>query len=210
MRDDDDGEPRGAQRLFEPLDAFDVEVVCRLVEQQDVGSLNDSLDEREAFAPAPAETCSDGGERCTCGAVVGEASASECLAKPLLLLVGGNGSAIHRALDDLADGDLRRELRHLLDVGDGGAAAHGDLAAVRLLLVGKQREESRLAGAVGADEADAVAIVDREGEILKERRRAEALGDRLSCQDWSHRTANSPVTSLLAGRRRPSGSLLCT
>jgi hypothetical protein len=76
-----------------------------------------------------------------------------------------------------------------LDEGDRRTAACGNLATVGLLFASEEREESRLARAVWADEADAVAVVDREGEILKKRRRTEALGDRLSCQDWSHRTA---------------------
>ena len=66
-------------------------------------------------------------------------------------------------------------MRDLLDVGDGGASADSDLAVVGLLFAGEHCEKSRLTGAVGTDEADAVAVVDLEGKILKERRGAEAV-----------------------------------
>src|ERR1700761_3175788 len=119
MGDDRDSEAGCAECLFEPLDAVDVEVVRRLVKQQDIGTLNDSLDEGKTFAPASAEGGCSGAERFTCKAIVGEAGAAECFAEPLLAFVSWNGSTVQGALDDLADGDLWRKLRSLLDVGYG-------------------------------------------------------------------------------------------
>src|SRR3546814_10111679 len=53
----------------------------------------------------------------------------------------------------------------------------GDLALVGRNLAGQQLEQGRLARAVGADDADAVAALDAEGEIPDDRAVAEPLGD---------------------------------
>src|SRR3546814_5185728 len=49
---------------------------------------------------------------------------------------------------------LFRSLAALVDVGDVDRRAHVDAARVRLLLPGDHLEQRRLAGAVGADDAD--------------------------------------------------------
>jgi hypothetical protein len=48
----DDGAGVGFQRVFEPVDALDVEVVGRLVEQQDVGLLEEEARQGRPHAPA--------------------------------------------------------------------------------------------------------------------------------------------------------------
>ena len=98
MGDDDAGEAGGAQGTFEPLDAFEVEVVGGLVEQQDVGLGDHGLGDGEALAPAAAEGVgvgvhADGGV----GTVVGEAGAAEGLAEALLVLVLSGTPARFRA-----------------------------------------------------------------------------------------------------------------
>ncbi len=82
--------------------------------------------------------------------------------------------AVHRLGDDAA-------ARHLADVlaevADGDAAIDRDLAVVGLLLAGDQPEDGRLAGAVGADEADLLAAVDRRRGLEEEDLLAVLLAD---------------------------------
>ncbi len=55
MRDDDDGFGAVDQKIFEPLHRFDVEVVGRLVEQDEVGFLQQDFGQLDAHTPAPAK-----------------------------------------------------------------------------------------------------------------------------------------------------------
>ena len=70
----------------------------------------------------------------------------------------------------------------MLDVADAGEAAAGDFAIIGVDDPGEGAEEGGFAGAVGADEADAVALVDLELDIAKERGGPEGLGESLSVQ----------------------------
>ena len=75
---------------------------------------------------------------------------------------GHGTSAVHRFGN-------RAAARHLADilaeVTDGHAAIDRDLAFVGLILAGDQTEQRRLAGAVGADEADLLAALERGGGL---------------------------------------------
>ena len=55
VSDDDKGERGGAEQVFEPLDAFEVEVVRGLVEEEDFGIGDDGFGNSKAFPPAAAE-----------------------------------------------------------------------------------------------------------------------------------------------------------
>ena len=55
VRDEDDGAGVRREVLLEPVDGLDVEVVRRLVEQQDVGLPEEQARERDAHAPAARE-----------------------------------------------------------------------------------------------------------------------------------------------------------
>ena len=48
------------------------------------------------------------------------------------------------------------------------------------------REHRGFARTVGTDEADAIAIVNRKGDVVEERNGAEAFGDVLRDQDRRH------------------------
>ena len=63
----------------------------------------------------------------------------------------------------------------MVDFGDGDDAGVGDD------LAGEDFEERGLAGAVGADEADALAALDVEVELVEEDALAEGLLDCLEC-----------------------------
>ena len=79
---------------------------------------------------------------------------------------------------DVADRLFGREQAALLVDDDAvERRGEGDLALVGLDFAGQQLEQGRLARAVRADDADAVAALDAEGEVLDDRAVAEALGD---------------------------------
>src|SRR5690606_39529441 len=65
----------------------------------------------------------------------------------------------------------------LVDIGQLHGGAEDDLAGVRLLLAGDHLEQRRLAGAVGADDADDGAVGDDQREIVDQQPVAEALAD---------------------------------
>ena len=73
-----------------------------------------------------------------------------------------------------------------MNVADAGALAEGNLAGIGLLLGAEDGEEGGLAGAVGTDEADAIPVVDGEGEVIEQGSGAEAFGDVLRDEDRRH------------------------
>ena len=76
--------------------------------------------------------------------------------------LGGERADRADAVHDLDDGAASRHVADILaEIADGHAAIDGDLALVGLLLAGDHAEQRRLAGAVGADEADLFAALDR-------------------------------------------------
>ena len=94
---------------------------------------------------------------------------------------GGEGG-----FEDGADGEAGGEGGLLADVADAGALAGGDFARVGLLDAGEDGEEGGFAGAVGADEADAVRVAHRKAKVFEEGLRAEGLGQALGVEDWGH------------------------
>ena len=55
MGDDDHRPVVGRQEFFEPLQRFEIEVVSRLVQQQEVGALQQKAPERHAHPPPARE-----------------------------------------------------------------------------------------------------------------------------------------------------------
>jgi len=73
-----------------------------------------------------------------------------------------------------------------MEVADAHSFAESDFARVRVLFAPEDGEQSRLAGAVGADESNAVPVVDGEAYVFKQGYGAEAFGDALCIQDRRH------------------------
>ncbi len=83
-----------------------------------------------------------------------------------LFQLGGDFANRSGAIHHLGNGATARHLAHVLaEITDGDAAIDGDLALVGLLLAHDHAEERRLAGAVGTDEADLLALVERRGGL---------------------------------------------
>src|SRR4051812_32678731 len=165
------------QRLLERAERVDVEVVRRLVEQQQVAAGAQQLGQVQAVALAAGQL----------GDLLLLVGALEVDARDVL-------AAVHHAVADLelveAVGDLLPDglvvgerVARLVDVRELDRVADPQLARVGLLLAGDHAEERRLAGAVRADDADDAAARQLEAQVVDEQLVAEALAQVLGLDD---------------------------
>src|SRR5271166_476537 len=122
--------------------------------------LNQGFDQSEALLPASGKFGGWGVEVVETGAaqVFGEAGAA---------LGCGEAAAIKGGFDDGADGGIGRKTGILLNVTEAGAFAGGDFPAVGINLAGEDAQQRGFAGTIGADQADAIAFGDGEGDVLE-------------------------------------------
>ena len=204
MGDDQDGARIFAQMAFQPVHALGVEMVGRLVEQQQIGLVEQQPAQRDAALLA-ARQLGDVG-------VVGRAAQRvhrqvdlaveipQVLAVDLVLqlghLVGGlvrivggdlvvavedrllGGDALH---DVLAHGQFRIELRLLLEVADAGAFGDPAFAGEFGIDAGHDAQQGRLAGAVDAEHADLGVRVERQMDVIQ-----HLLGGRIGLGQTLH------------------------
>ena len=161
----------GEQRLLQPLHAGDVEVVGRLVQQQQIGPLQDEHGDLQA-RPLPAAEPADLAEHVVAGEEVAVEKADRRLLRHRLQAAHG----LHRR-----GGGVERLLL-LRVVADHGRRAEPKRARARLLFAAHDAEEGRLAGAVGPDQPDRLAVADLQIERLEDDPLAERLGQRLRLQ----------------------------
>ena len=187
MSDNDEGEFRGAEQPFEPCDSFKIEMIRRFIEEQNVRFGDESFSNSQAFEPPAAEaggfSAHPGGAR---GVVFQKAGAAQSFAKPLFAGLGRYGAAFERGFNDLACGSPEREAGDLMDIADAYVFAERNFAGVRLLFAIEKREESGFTCAVGADQANAIAVLDGKGNLVEQRKSAEAFSDVLRNQNRRH------------------------
>ncbi|OPZ04886.1 MAG: hypothetical protein BWZ08_02600 [candidate division BRC1 bacterium ADurb.BinA292] len=183
--DEEDRAGEGVEFLLEPLDGIGVEMVGGLVEDQEFGL----AEEGGGHAAAQAiDLALDGGV----AGVFGQAAAGELIVVDQLAERGIGEDAVQNRAP-------RREAGILRHQADAQVLAPGDLAGVGGLEPGENAQQGGLARAVGADDADAVALVDAEGEIGEQGFGAVAFGQivdrddihapaRLSCARPAWRT----------------------
>ena len=111
----------------------------------------------------------------------------EELTQPAFALVLRNMGGGERLFKHLPDGQARCKARILRDIRGASPFAHGQFTGIGFNLPGQDREQSGLAGAVRADEADPGAILDGERNASKQGSSAKLLGDGLCIQDRGHR-----------------------
>ncbi len=134
-------------------------MVGRLVEQQQVGALPDDQRERQARLLAAGERGDGRG-----GHVAAEVEAAEEVAQLLLAHVGRQARQVQQRR-----GVVVQRLQLVLgEVADLQALAAPDAAVQRRERVGQRLHERRLALAVGAQQADALAGLDRERQALED------------------------------------------
>ncbi len=161
VADHDAGERGGGEELFEPLDAFEIQVVGGLIEEQHVGRLGDLAGDGEAALPAAGEGFGAHGG-------VGEAGAAEGLADEggalhLVEMLPGNSGG-----DDLMHGLAFGELGLLRHVADARIAAERNRAAIGSDLTGEDAQQGGFTGAIAADQPEALAFGDAQRDVLKE------------------------------------------
>ena len=154
-------------------------MVGGLVEQHHFGLDDHGLGDGQPLAPAA-------GERGCLGVEVGKTGASGQFAQPALAFGFVDMRRGQRLLQHLADGEAGGKARVLGHVGGASALAHRQLAGVRLDLPGKNRQQRGFARAIGADQADPVAVLDGERNVLEKRLGAELLGHRLRVENRRH------------------------
>ncbi len=191
MGDGDDRPPVVLEVLLEPGDGLGVEVVGRLVEQQQVGSAEQQPAERDAAPLATGELGDVGVRRRQpqrvhrrfehlvevpgVGGVDPVLEARE--------LGGGLVGVVHRqlveaveqvakltnaVLDVAAHVLVGVELRLLLEHPDGRVRMQGGLAAIAVVEPGHDPQQRRLAGAVVAEHADPGARVEAQRDVLED------------------------------------------
>jgi hypothetical protein len=189
------------EELLQPEDALDVEMVRGLVEEQQLGLAHERAREGDALLPAAREP---GDRRALARGGAAQVEPREQLVDARLLLPAVRArwqAGAHR----LADRGAGRERRHLRQVRDAQSGPSGDGARVGAELAREDAEERRLAGAVGADEADAIAVGEREAHALEEGARAEGVGEVLGGEKNGHA---KPLTLTLSPQRR-EGKRIC-
>ncbi len=185
--------------LLEPEHGVEVEVIGGLVEQQQIGAAHERLREVEPHSPAAGKAadrivvaCRGKAEtgqqrrrarmrRVSVDGLVTMVQQREGLAFALRVHRGRRLGGLERSLDvaELAIAVLHeRDRRHvaggrlLRDVRDDPCRRQPEFAGVLVQLAQKEREQARLAAAVGSDEADLVPGVHREVRAFEESLRA--------------------------------------
>ena len=158
------------QQVLEPEDSLDVEVVRGLVEEQQLRLADERARDRQPLLPPAGEDASP-------RRPVGEAGPADRDRDAALHLVLVEAEAVEGMGEDRRDGRAFLERGVLRHEPDAKSLARRARAGGRLLEAGEDAQQSRLAGAVRADEADVVALEDAEREALEERRRPEGLRD---------------------------------
>ena len=215
MADDENRRRAGLQIVGEPQHAFEVEIVRRLVEQQDVGLREQHRGERHAHPPAAGKFS----ERAALRGLV-EAEPFEDPRRPRR---GVMRFDVDEARVDVGDalGIVRgfrfRHQRLALDVGgehevdeafgagrgflvdaaDARALGDHDRAGLRPELAAENAKERGLAGAVPPDKADMRARGQRSGRVVDQETLAEAIGEGADVQ---HGRAFRAARSLWQGQ----------
>ena len=185
VRDHQGGAGEFGEPGFQPQRGFQVQMVGRLVQQQQVGLGEQGGGQRHAHAPAAgkavhrprlgggveAEAGQDGG-----GAGGGGVGADG--AQPLMdfgqpvgrrgVGLGQQGQPLGVALQHDIDQRGLALGRFLLDAAHAGAAGQADFAAIHRDVAGDGAQQGGFAGAVAADEADAPAGIDGQRRLVKQ------------------------------------------
>src|SRR6185437_12378214 len=172
VADDDDGAGIVAQHLLQQVEGFEVEVVGGLVEDEDITGQRQEARKAQAAAFAARQFFDRG------AGLLGREQEVLHVAHDVL------GHAIDDQRVGPAGGDRLLEGRGRIEPGaalvegrDFEVGAEADAAGVGGELAGEQLDQRGLAGAIGADDADAVAADDAGGEVADDETVAETLAD---------------------------------
>ncbi len=149
---------------FQPRDLGEVEMVCRLVEQQAVRLGDRDMRQQRQALPAAGEFRHAARSQFFRHIEIVE----DDVDAPALIFALVR---IERGGDGFGEGERQEGRRNLLaDITEAHAARAGDVAAGRLHLAGKAAQQGGFAAPVGGDEAEPIAGAGDDGEVGKKRR----------------------------------------
>ena len=170
MRDQDEGAARRRKLAFEPLDRRQVQMVGRLVEQQDIGFGRQHP-----------------GERCTPRLPARQTGRIFLTRQPQMLQQIGHAIGVVAGAEPRfgigLHGRIAGKIRRLFEVAHGGGRMAKDFARLRLDHAGRDLHQRRFARAVAADKADPVARLDLQIGTVEQRRAAEGKLDVVEFQN---------------------------
>ena len=205
------------QMGLQPRGRLQVEVVRRLVEQQQVGLDEERGGERDSHAPAAGEVGerhllhrlvdAEAGEqarsprRCRVRADLREPGFDLGAARPVRAFRLGDQGRAFRVRCEHGGARCFRAARHLLvDQADGKAAGAEDRALVGLQPARDEAEQGRLAAAVAPDQPEPLARADLRGHALEEEAPLDAVSDVLQGQhEWPDICSASAYDARAAG-----------
>ena len=164
MADDDQRRAAAGEFAFQPFDGGEIEMVGGLVQQQDIGRGRQHPRQRGAAGFAA------GNMRGIFLAVQPELL--EDVARLIVIVAGPEA-----VLDIGQRGRKAGKVRLLRQIAHGGAGLHEAAAAVGLYEAGGDLQQRRFAGAVTADQTDALARGYRQFDARQQRRAAEGQLD---------------------------------
>ncbi len=141
------------QRVLEPQDALQVQVIGRLVEEEHIRRLHQGGRDGQPLSPSPGEG------RCRRVRALKSGAPQHDFPARLLLpfLQGQTGQ---RRRQDGTDRVIRLEQRILRDVSHPGLLAQRPHPGIRRFIPGQDFEQGGLAASIGPDQADPVSLVD--------------------------------------------------
>ena len=189
MADEHDAGAGGGEFLLQPLDRRQVEVVGRFVQQEQVGGGGEGAGQGGAPGLAAGEM-----RRVL---VAGQAEAVEQRRAAVLVVAGA-----HAVLHVVERGGETAEVGFLREIADGGAGLDEAGAAVGTHQAGGDFEQGGFAGAVAADQADALAGADADRGAVQQGLGAQGGADVLQQEEGgSHGRLSGPATAGVQGAR---------
>src|SRR6185437_3588528 len=189
VADQEERESRVLQQLFEPEDAFDIEMIGRLIEQQQIGFGYELACDGETFLPAAGE----GFDRLLEVLEAHPTQKSHRARFALMFIERLFGEGVD---DDLLNRFAGGESIFLRHISEAKLPAHRELAFIGLLEAGDDFQQRRFSRAVGTNEASAVFIIEADGNAIEQKSPAEGFGERLTAKKKTHRTALSHSENL--------------
>jgi hypothetical protein len=186
VADDQEGACALLQGALQPEDALDVQVVGRLVHQDDVGRRRQLAGDGEPLPPAA-------GQRVDADPTVDEPGPAARLREPsrsILVIQGGQGGE-----ENVVDGEPGVEERILGHVPDANAATKRAGPPIGAGDTGQDLQQGGLAGAVGTDEARLVALEQSERQIVEERPGPVRFGDTFTAEQQRSRHPDATSSS---------------
>ena len=181
VRDEDDGAAVVGEEGLEPGDGFDIEVIGRLVQQQQIRLADERARQQHAALP-PARQRVDNRRRRQ--RQPRHHHVRLVMTLPLVVRV----ERPQAVADHRGHRAIRRQRHVLLQPRHANARLPQDEARVRLQVAAQDLQQRGLAGAVAADDGDALAGVNLEGDLVDERQMAEGDGNTVERDERHRRT----------------------